>query len=71
MAENHLFDFKHDGDTIKVFTGNGTSDVYYRKNGGATKSAGLSYKEDTGKFLAASGKSLTWKEAESHVRGKL
>lgn len=71
MCEKHLFELKHNGDTVKVFTGSGTSDVFYRKNGGASRSAGMYYKADRGIFVATSGKSLTWNEAESRVRGML
>lgn len=71
MAEKQLFDFRHNGDKINVFTGNGTSDVYYRKNGGSTRSAGMRYKSDRGTFATSGGKTLNWSEAESHVRGLL
>ena len=71
MCEKQLFDFMHNGDRVKVFTGSGTSDVFYRKNGGSSRSAGMYYKADRGIFVATSGKSLDWNEAESRVRDML
>lgn len=71
MSEKQLFDFMHNGDNVKVFTGSGTSDVFYRKNGGSSRSAGMYYKADRGIFVATSGKTLSWNEAESRVRDML
>lgn len=69
MARNQLFEFKHDNKTIKVFTGDGTSDVYYSKNGGSSISARLRYNEKQGNFTSSSGSSLSWDQAKAHIRG--
>lgn len=71
MSEKQLSEFMHNGDRVQIFTGSGTSDVFYRKNGGSSRSAGMYYKADRGIFVATSGKSLDWNEAESRVRGML
>ncbi len=71
MCEKQLFDFMHNGDRVNAFTGSGTSDVFYRKNGGSSRSAGMYYKADRGIFVATSGKTLSWNEAESRIRDML
>ena len=71
MAQEQLFEFGHDGKTIKVFKGDGSSYVYYSKNGGSSISTGLRYNEKQGSFTSGSGASVAWADAKSYVRSKL
>lgn len=71
MAREQLFDFKHDGNTIWVFTGESSSDVYYQVNQGVSRSAGLKYRADKGYFVRSSGSILLFKDAQSYIRGLL
>jgi len=70
MAREQLFEFNHDNKTVKVFTGESSSDVYYTIGGGSTKNAKLKYKADTGTF-SASGVTKTFDQAKQYIRNKL
>lgn len=71
MSEKQLFDFMHNGDNVKVFTGSGTSDVFYRKNGGEPQDTYVIYKESRGKFVDDKGNELGYRDAISYVRDQL
>jgi hypothetical protein len=71
MAREQLLNFKYDGDTIWVFTGESTKDVYYCINNGNSKSAGIKYNSDGGYFVRASGKTLPFKDAQAYIRNLL
>jgi len=71
MARENLMEFKHNGRTIKVYTGESSSDVYYSNNGGSSTSTGLSFNSNLGKFTATSGSSLTFEEAKGYIRARL
>jgi hypothetical protein len=71
MAREQLFDFKYDGDTIWVYTGENSSDVYYCINNGSSKSAGIKYNSDKGYYVRKSGATLLSKDAQSYIRSLL
>lgn len=68
MARSQLFEFKYDGDTVRVFTAESSSDVYYSINGGSSKSAGMRWNESTGYFKSVSGSLLSHDEAKAKIR---
>jgi hypothetical protein len=71
MAREDLFDFKYDGNTIWVYTGESSADVYYSINNGPSKSTGMRYNEASGNYKSGSGATLTHAEAKSRIRGLL
>lgn len=71
MARSQLFEFKYDGATVNVYTGDSSSEVYYSVNGGASKSAGMRWNESSGNFKSGSGATLSNEEARSRIRQQL
>jgi hypothetical protein len=71
MARQQLFEFKYDGDTVRVFTGESSSDVYYSVNAGTSKSSGMRYNDESGNFKSGSGGLLSNEEAKSKIRSLL
>lgn len=71
MAREQLFDFKYDGDTIWVYTGESSSDVYYCINNGSSKSAGIKYNSEKGYYVRKSGATLLSRDAQSYIRSLL
>ena len=71
MAREQLFNFVHDREKIFVFTGESSSDVYYQKGNGSTRSTGLKWNSETGNFKTASGATMKFKDATAHVRSLL
>jgi hypothetical protein len=71
MARTQLFEFKHDNKTVKVYTGESSSDVYYSVNNGTSKSAGFRWNESRGDFKSGDGSILPNDEAKSRIRGFL
>jgi len=71
MARSQLFEFKYDGDTVRVYTGESSSDVYYSINGGSSKSTGMRWNEASGNFKSGSGGILSNEEAKSRIRQQL
>jgi hypothetical protein len=68
MARQQLFNFKHDGKKIWVYTGESTSDVYYCIGSGDSKSAGIKFNSDKGYFVRKSGASLMFRDAQQYIR---
>ncbi len=71
MAREQLFNFKYDGNTIWVYTGESSSDVYYSINNGSSKSAGIRYNSEKGYFVRVSGGTLLFKDAQAFIRNLL
>ncbi len=71
MARTQLAEFKHDGKTVKVFTGENSADVYYSINGGSNHSAGIRWNESRGDYKSGSGGTMTNAEAQSKIRNML
>lgn len=71
MAREQLFNFKYDGDTIWVYTGDSSSQVYYSINNGDSKNAGIRYNANEGYFVRTSGKTLLFKDAQAFIRNLL
>lgn len=68
MARTQLMEFKHDNKTVKVYTGESSSDVYYSVNGGSSKSAGIRWNEARGDYKSGSGSIVSTEEAKSRIR---
>jgi hypothetical protein len=66
-GEKALFDFKKDYKDVKVFKGDGTSDVYYTKDGGSVTATGLKFNEQTGTYQDGAGDTVLSKEAEKRI----
>lgn len=71
MARSQLFEFKYDGATVNVYTGDSSSDVYYSINSGASRSTGMRWNELSGNFKSGSGAILSNEEAKSRIRQQL
>ncbi len=71
MSRVQIMEFKQDGDTIRVFTGEKSADVYYSINGGSSQSAGLRWNEDKGNFKSGSGSVVGFDSAKTIIRGKV
>ena len=71
MARTQLFEFKHDNKTVKVYTGESSSDVYYSVNNGNSNSAGFRWNEARGDFKSGSGSIMSNEEAKSRIRNNL
>lgn len=71
MARTQLFDFKYDGKTVKVYTGESSSDVYYSVNNGSSKSAGFRWNEARGDFKSGSGSMMSNEDAKARIRNQL
>ena len=71
MARVQIMEFKQDGDTIRVFTGEKSADVYYSINNGSSKSTGLRWNEDKGNFKSGSGGIVDFDSGKTIIRGKV
>lgn len=71
MFDLQLFRFEHQGDDIEVVTHGGTSEIYYRKNGGEPQNTYAMFKEDRSTFVSPEGKILGCAEAVAFVRSLL
>lgn len=66
-GKEELFDFKKDYKEVKVFKGDGTSDVYYQKDGGSVTATGLKFNSDTGTYQDGSGVTVLSDEAKKLI----
>ena len=64
-------EFKQDGDTVRVFTGEQSADVYYSINRGSNTSAGLRWNENSGNFKSGSGSTIDFDTAKTIIRSKI
>lgn len=71
MARTQLFEFKHDNETIKVYTGESSADVYYSVNNGTSHSAGFRWNESRGDFKSGSGSIMSNEQAKAKIRNFL
>lgn len=71
MARTNIFEFKHDNQTVKVYTGENSADVYYSINGGSSKSTGLRWNDARGDFKSGSGSIVSNDDAKSRIRDML
>lgn len=71
MARTQLMEFKHDNKTVKVYTGESSSDVYYSVNGGSSRSAGIRWNEARGDYKSGSGSIISNDEAKSRIRSQI
>ena len=71
MAKIQILEFKHDGNTIRVFTGESSADVYYSINGGSSHSAGLRWNDEKGNFKSGSGSIVDFDSGKSLIRAKV
>lgn len=71
MFDLQLFRFEHQGDDIEVVSHGGTSEIYYRKNGGEPQNTYAMFKEDRSTFVSPEGKILGYDAAIAFVRGVL
>ncbi len=72
MAESKkFFKFKHNGKNVVVKTGEGTSDVYYKKDGGSNTYAKMKWIEKEGMFMSSNGSYIKYEDAEEKIRNML
>lgn len=67
MARIQIMEFKQDGDTIRVYTGEKSADVYYSINKGNSKSTGLRWNDNNGVFTRG-GSLIEFNDGKTLIR---